>query len=121
MQPKRARRRSFCVNCGALVRTSSPICRVCGREHDPKERLFRQFLLNHTRPALRGHVQDGLPSIFKNWLLSHLYGTVLVVAVVLVCVLGVLRLISPPPRRVDARPAAIQAAAQAAAERTEQP
>ena len=76
--------RMFCVHCGAEIIENTVNCPDCGREHDPKERLFREFLIRHTKDELKGKASDRLFSILKNWLLSHLYGTVLTVSVVAV-------------------------------------
>ena len=74
----------FCINCGAEItgQTASRVCPACGKDPDPEEHLFREFLLEHTKSKLKSDIDSKLFDIIKNWLLSHLYGIVLSIAVI---------------------------------------
>ena len=93
--------KKYCIHCGAEIilqaasETTSAssahkaVCPSCGKDPAPGEHLFREFLLEHTKDKLKGEIDDRLYNIIKNWLLSHLYGFVMSIAVIAAAVITV--------------------------------
>ena len=72
----------YCIYCGFRLSQSSERCPNCGREQTDKEDLFKEYLLKNTKESIRGEIDDALFTVIKNWLLSHLYGIVLLITVI---------------------------------------
>ncbi|MBR0138699.1 MAG: hypothetical protein IJM17_00265 [Firmicutes bacterium] len=102
----------YCIHCGAKIDPQDPsqrtVCPSCGKDPDPKEHLFREFLLDHTKDKLKGTIDNKLFDIIKNWLLSHLYGFVMGIAVVSAVAITVnTASASPRVRTLDTEPASV--------------
>lgn len=77
----------YCVNCGAGIDEKSEICPKCGKKANPSQQgFFRQFLINHTKDELKNKASDKIYDVLKNWLLSHLYGSILAISVIAVII-----------------------------------
>lgn len=73
----------FCANCGERHNLKEKKCSKCGRKLPVKSRLIISYLEDHIKDDLKGKITDKTLSIIKNYLMSHLYGTVLTLTVVL--------------------------------------
>ena len=74
--------RKYCIYCGTVMPKDQERCPDCGKKQDGKENLFKEYLWKHTKEKIRGDIDDSLFEIVKNWLISHLYGLVLLLTVV---------------------------------------
>lgn len=72
----------YCVWCGCKHVKKTEKCMACGKELDPKDRLLVDFLVEHTKDKFKGDLEDSLYEAIKNYLLSHLYGVVVTIAIV---------------------------------------
>ncbi len=72
----------YCVYCGVENDIKEEKCKKCGKSLHPKNQLFREFLYNHIRSDLKGKLTDSIFSYLKNFIISHLYGTLMSIAVV---------------------------------------
>ena len=73
---------TYCIYCGSPLLQDSTECPRCGRKQEKKDDAFRIFLWKNTKDKLRGKIDDSLFEIIKNWLISHLYGLVLLLTVI---------------------------------------
>lgn len=73
---------TYCIYCGSPLLQDSAECPRCGRKQEKKEDAFRIFLWKNTKDKIRGKIDDSLFEIIKNWLISHLYGLVLLLTVI---------------------------------------
>lgn len=80
----------YCIYCGLEHEAAETICKACGKPLDPKEELLKDYLISKTKDELKGKTADKLYEIIKNFILSHLYGTIVAVSVVFVAASSVL-------------------------------
>lgn len=71
----------YCSCCGS-ANEYVPKCCECGKDIRTKRSAFLHFLIKHTAEKFKGDLEDGIFNAIKNFILSHLYGTVLSVAIV---------------------------------------
>ena len=71
----------YCVYCGDKNNNTDLKCKKCNKKLNPKEHLFRDYLYNHIKDDLKGKVEDNLFSIIKNYIISHLYGSSLIISI----------------------------------------
>lgn len=57
-------------------------CCECGKNIRTKKSAFLHFLIKHTAEKFKGDLEDGVFDTIKNFILSHLYGSVVSVAVI---------------------------------------
>ena len=74
--------KAYCIYCGSPLAEGSALCPVCKKVQEDKENLFKVFLWKNTKEALRGEIDDTLFNIIKNWLMSRLYGLILLLTVI---------------------------------------
>ncbi len=72
----------YCIYCGAPLSGDSAKCPKCGKMQEDKENLFKEYLWRNTKEKIRGDIDDTLFEIVKNWLISHLYGVILLLTVI---------------------------------------
>ncbi len=72
----------YCVYCGTENDVKIEKCKKCNKTLHPKNQLFKEFLYNHIRSDLKGKLTDSIFSYLKNFIISHLYGTLMTIAVV---------------------------------------
>lgn len=84
----------YCAWCGNEVETGAPKCAECKKAVPPKENLFLDFLLEHTKDSIKGKIEDSVYETVKNFLLSHLYGVVVGLSLIVVASVAVF---SPSP------------------------
>lgn len=82
----------YCPKCGAENDRGTEVCRECHEAIPPKENLFLDFLIQHTKDAVKDKVSDKVFDVLRNWLLSHLYASVVTVSVVAVVATGAVTL-----------------------------
>ena len=72
----------YCIYCGSPLPEGSAQCPKCGKVQEEKENLFKEYLWRHTKEKIRGDIDDSLFEIVKNWLMSHLFGVILLLTVI---------------------------------------
>lgn len=72
----------YCTSCGATNKKSAIYCVECERKINEKHRPFYDFLEKRIKGKVRGIAEAGAFNLVKNFLISHLYGTVLAVSVI---------------------------------------
>lgn len=72
----------YCIYCGAKNVDTNTKCEKCKKNLHPKDEPFKDFLYKHIKDDLKGKVEDNLFSYLKNFIISHLYGTAMTIAVV---------------------------------------
>jgi len=82
--------KKYCVWCGTAHGQKDTVCSQCGKRLDAKDRLFVEFLIDHTKDKLKGDIEDGIFDAIKNYLLSHLYSIVVAMSLVAVAVTAAL-------------------------------
>ena len=74
--------KKYCIYCGAENSVTAETCVHCEQNLHPKESLLKDFLVERVKDELKGNLQDTIYDAIKNFLLSHLYGTVMTVSIV---------------------------------------
>ena len=74
--------KKYCIYCGAENSVTAETCVHCEQNLLPKESLLKDFLVERVKDELKGNLQDTIYDAIKNFLLSHLYGTVMTVSIV---------------------------------------
>ncbi len=72
----------YCISCGSENDSAAEKCAHCGRPLHPKETLLKDYLVSKTKDSLKEKAEDSLYEAIKNWLITHLYGLLVTVAVV---------------------------------------
>lgn len=85
---------NYCVRCGGELPSDATKCPHCGKTLPAKDRLFRRFLIDHTKDQLKGKLEDSLFEAIKNYLLSHLFGMLVGLLVIAV---GCVAIFAPSP------------------------
>lgn len=71
----------FCSQCGK-PNTDHIKCYACGSNIYGKHSPFLHFLIKHTKEKFKGDLDDKALKIIKDFILSHLYGTIMSVTIV---------------------------------------
>ncbi len=66
----------FCVYCGTKNKPTELTCKKCHKKLNPKETILIDYLKDHIKDDLKGNIEDKFFSILKNFIISHLYGTI---------------------------------------------
>lgn len=88
----------YCQSCGAANKKSAVTCCACEKKLNKKGSPFCDFLKDHVKEALQDNITESVFSLIKNFLLSHLYGTVLTLCVIATVCMSVYA--SLPPKGV---------------------
>lgn len=72
----------YCTRCQTANKKSAVVCDDCGRRFSAKYKPFYDFLKKHTIGETKDKISDTLFSCLKNFLMSHIYGLALSVALV---------------------------------------
>ena len=75
---------NYCAWCGKQLTEPSDKCPNCNKALPPKDRLFLNFLIDHTKDKIKGDIEDSVYETVKNYLLSHLYGVIVGLTVIVV-------------------------------------
>ena len=76
----------FCVYCGTENSLVLKKCSKCGKELDPKNRPFRDYLKEKVEDKLKGDVQDEMLTIMINFIKTHLYGSILTCSIIITAI-----------------------------------
>lgn len=79
----------YCNYCGAANKKSDFICCECNKKIHTTYKPFYDFLKKHTKDEIAGNITESVLSYIKNFLLSHLYGVAISVAIVATAVSAV--------------------------------
>ena len=72
----------YCIHCGHEVMVNQGKCIHCGKNPNPKDRPFLDYLESKIRDDIKGKITDSGYDIVKGYLVSHLYGFVTGVLIV---------------------------------------
>lgn len=95
----------FCVYCGKENDTQKKLCKKCFRKLHPKDHL----LLEYIKSKIKGKCEDGLFSIIKGYIRSHLYGFIITCSILVTTVSMITNLVNAknPFEIVTEKPIAI--------------
>lgn len=79
---KNISKKQFCIWCGSELKNQSKFCPKCGKKQIEKENQLVDWLISHTKDKLKGDTESSLFDAIKNFILSHLYGTVMSIAII---------------------------------------
>lgn len=74
--------KQFCIWCGNEIKPGSKFCPKCGKQQTDEENQLIDWLIAHTKDKLKGDAETSLFDAIKNFILSHLYGTLMSIAIV---------------------------------------
>ena len=74
----------YCVHCGSKNLKKDIKCNKCHKKLKPHNELFKNYLIKHVKDDLKGKVTDNVFSIIKNYIISHLYGASVFMALLFV-------------------------------------
>jgi hypothetical protein len=80
---------TYCVKCGAKVTADTAVCPTCRQKLPAKDRLLLNFLWEHTKDKIKGDIEDSVFETIKNFLLSHLYGLVVGLSLIVVAAVAI--------------------------------
>lgn len=72
----------FCIWCGSTLGENAEFCYHCGKTQPQKENQLVDWLIRHTKGKLQGDAESTVLDAIKNFLKSHIYGTVVSLALV---------------------------------------
>ncbi len=72
----------FCIWCGNEIKADSRFCPKCGKKQIDEENQLVDWLISHTKDKLKGDAESSLFDAIKNFILSHLYGTIMSIAII---------------------------------------
>ncbi|MBR4035986.1 MAG: zinc ribbon domain-containing protein [Oscillospiraceae bacterium] len=74
--------KQFCIWCGNEIKPGSKFCPKCGKKQIEEENQLIDWLIAHTKDKLKGDAESSLFDAIKNFILSHLYGTIMSIAII---------------------------------------
>ncbi len=74
--------KKYCIWCGSEIKTDSKFCAKCGKKQVEEENQLVDWLISKTKDKLKGDAESSLIEAIKNFLLSHLYGTVMTISII---------------------------------------
>lgn len=80
--------KQYCVWCGAIGDKRSTFCTKCGKKMDPDENLLIDYLLSRSKSKFKSKAINTVYDAIKAYLLSHLYGVVLIISIISVATTG---------------------------------
>ena len=72
----------YCTNCGAVNKASAVVCCECEKLIRKRHYAFFTFLLANTKDKFKGDTKDYVIKKIENFLISHIYGTILTITIV---------------------------------------
>ncbi len=72
----------FCIWCGNEINTDSKFCPKCGKKQIEEENRLIDWLVSKTKDKFKGDAESSLIEAIKNFILSHLYGTVMTISII---------------------------------------
>lgn len=79
----------YCVYCGTENFLEEKKCKKCKKQLDPKNRPFRDYMVEKLKDKVKGDIQENIFSLITEFIKSHLYGTVLTCSVIFTIGAGV--------------------------------
>ncbi len=79
----------YCAWCGAEISKEDKKCAACGKKLPPKDKLFLEFLIEHTKDSIKGNIEDKVYETIKNFLLSHLFSVLVALSIIVVAAVGI--------------------------------
>lgn len=79
----------YCVFCGTENKVEDKKCSKCKKELNPLEHPFKDYIYNHIKDDLKGKATDSIISLLKNFIKSHLYGSLMTAAIIFTVVAGI--------------------------------
>lgn len=64
----------YCVYCGSKNSSEDKNCKKCKKELNPKNHLFKDFLIDHLKDDIEGNIEDSIFALLRKWIISNLYG-----------------------------------------------
>lgn len=86
----------YCVYCGTENDIKIKKCVKCKKQLDPKNRPFRDYLVEKVKDKVTGDVQENIFSLITNYIKSHLYGFILTCSVVFAVGAGIIGGVNKP-------------------------
>ncbi len=80
----------YCAMCGGVVSETDNVCPHCKKALPAKDRLFLNFLIDHTKDKIKGDIEDSVFETVKNYLLSHLFAVIVGFTMVVVAAAAVI-------------------------------
>ena len=102
----------YCSECGSANKKSAVVCENCESKINRGHSAFFYYLKSHIKDELKDRAVDKIYSVIKNYLLSHIYGTVLTVSVITVAASAVAVNYQPHIETVTVKRVAIQTIAE---------
>ena len=93
----------YCVYCGTKNDINAKVCSKCKKELNPKDHLVKDYLFNHVKDDLKGKVKDNIFSLLTNYFKSHLYGTIITMALVFSATAGVVNVVNNSRKEVESK------------------
>ncbi len=96
----------YCSCCGSVNKKSAVICSECENKIKTKHLPFRDFLIRHLKSDVKDTVSTSLFSLIRKSIISHLYGTILTVSVIVTATVSVfcatpyIKQVKTPPTNV---------------------
>lgn len=82
-------KKKYCIWCGKEYDEELKECPDCHKNPDPKENMFLNYLKEKTKDKLKDDTEENIYEIIKNFLLSHIYGFVVTLSLVVAGVVTV--------------------------------
>ena len=102
----------YCSECGSANKKSAVVCENCESKINRGHSAFFYYLKSHIKDEFKDRAVDKIYSIIKNYLLSHIYGTVLTVSVITVAASALAVNYQPHIETVTEKRVAIQTVAE---------
>ena len=81
----------YCSFCGDKNEVTEKFCKKCNEPLSPRNHLLRDYVVDHFRDDLKENAIDSIFEFIKAWIISHLYGITMFVAIILTGSLIILR------------------------------
>ena len=73
---------TYCSFCGEKNEVTEKFCKKCKEPLSPKNHLLRDYVVDHFRDDLKENAEDSVFAFIKAWIISHLYGITMLVAII---------------------------------------
>lgn len=84
----------YCIFCGEQNKSNDSICSKCGKDLNPKENLFKEYLIRKSKEQFISNSECSLFDAIEGYIKSHLYGTLITIMVVGVAVTASVNVLS---------------------------
>lgn len=96
----------YCVYCGTENILEDKKCTKCKKKLDPKNRPFRDYLVDKVKDKVSGDIEENIFTLIINYIKSHLYGFVLTCSIVFAVSAGIVSSVDKPVKYdlIDEKP-----------------